>query len=547
MRPVDYLRSPLYNKGTAFSQEERDALHLHGLLPCHISSAEEQLDRLYKNFAMKKTDLGKYVFLSSLMNRNEILFYLFAEKHLEEVFPLIYTPTVGEAALEYSLIYKRPRGLYLSLPLQKRMDKMMDNLPQDEVSICVVTDGERILGLGDQGIGGMVIPIGKLALYTLFGGIHPKHTLPVILDVGTNNETLLNHPLYLGLQEKRAKDEIYDAFVDTFVSSFMKKYPQALLQWEDFGKNNALRLLQKYEDKLCSFNDDIQGTAAVALAGILACAKVTKRNLSQSNIVIFGGGSAGMGIAYQLKSAMIEEGISEQEAEDRIFIVDRHGLVVDGSPYVRKEQKPFAKNESQIRKWQRKHDLATISLQEVVDNITAHVLIGVSAQGGAFTKDVIKTMAAKTEQPIIFPLSNPTSKAEAFPEEIIQWTKGKALIATGSPFGAVNFKGRMIHIGQCNNVFIFPGIGLGSIAVRAKKVTEGMFLKAAHTLATLSPRLANPYAPLFPHLREVKQACFDIAVAVGEQAIEDKVASPCDVTKAIRKIYWTASYESLSK
>lgn len=544
--PFDILRTPLLNKGTAFTQKERDRLGLNGLLPCHISSIDEQLERIHQNFEQKKTPLGKYTFLSSLMNRNEILFYLFAEKYMEEIFPLIYTPTVGEASLQYSLIYKQPRGLYLSYPLKDKVDEMISALPHQDIAIAVITDGERILGLGDQGIGGMAIPVGKLSLYSLFGGIHPSKTLPIILDVGTNNEKLLEHPLYLGHKRKRVEGKEYDAFVERVISALYKRYPNLLLQWEDFGRNNAYRLMHHYRNKILSFNDDIQGTASVALAGILSACRVTDHSIVDKKVVLLGGGSAGLGIAQGIKRAMMEEGLSEKKAAARIYIVDVEGLLYEGLSSIREEQKLFVKSQKEVRDWKGSNELKIISLLDVIANIKPDILIGVSTQGGAFTEETIKEMARHVEHPIIFPLSNPTAKAEAFPEEVIAWTNGKAIIATGSPFAPVRFEGTTYTIGQCNNVYIFPGMGLGATAVGAKRITEGMFTEAAKRLSHSSPMLKDPSEPLFPHLRQIRQSSKEIAIAVGKQAIEEGVAKECDVENAIETIFWTPSYEDFS-
>lgn len=545
--PIHILRDPLTNKGTAFSQDERDALFLNGLLPFHLSSVDEQLDRIHRRFEQKKTPLGKYNFLSSLMDRNEILFYLFAEKYIQEVFPLVYTPTVGEASQQYSLIFRRPRGLYISYPLKDKMDEMIQSIPRDDISISVVTDGERILGLGDLGIGGMAIPVGKLSLYSLFGGIHPRNTLPVILDVGTDNEELQQHPLYLGYKRPRVRGKDYDDFIHAFITALYKRFPSILLQWEDFGKNNAFRLLSKYREKYLSFNDDIQGTAAVTLAGILAACKVTGKPITRKKVVILGGGSAGMGIAYDLASAMILQGLSEQEAHDRIFIVDSKGLIMEGKEHSREEQKPFIKPISMIREWEKSRQSGSIDFFTTVHNVQPDILIGVSTQGGAFSEEILNEMSKYTLAPIVFPLSNPTDRAEAFPEEIMKWTKGKALIATGSPFQPVVYEGEEYEIGQCNNVYIFPGLGMGAIAVKASKVTDKMFLVAAEKLASFSPRIKKERAPLFPYVTEIRNVSKEIAKAVGHQAIEEGVAQPIDVDNAIEEIFWNISYENFSK
>ncbi len=542
------LRTPLLNKGLSFSQKERDELGLNGLLPCKITDVNEQIERNYKNFQRKRTPLGKYEFLTALLNRNEILFYQFAQKYVEEILQYIYTPTVGEAALHYSIYYHTRRGLYLSYPLKDKMDSMFDNIPNKDIEVVVVTDGERILGLGDQGIGGITISIGKLILYSLFGGFHPSKTLPIILDVGTNNELLLKSDFYLGYRKKRIRGKEYDRFVDQFVKTLQKRFPNALLQWEDFGKENARPLLLRYQDKLLSFNDDIQGTAMVAVAAILAAVKKNKQKLTEQKIVIFGGGSAGMGIAEGILQVLQSEGLSQKEAFSKIYIIDVHGLVHTNLKKIEKTQKPFAKPYLHLKKWDLKN-IEYISLSDVVQNVNSTILIGVSAQGGAFSEEIIRCMAKKHQHPIIFPLSNPTFKAEATPEEIFKWTKGKAIVATGSPFPPVEYKGKAYEISQCNNVYIFPGIGLGATVAKAKKITSNMFLAAAKTLASLSPSLKDPYSPIFPNFQKLQSVSKKIALSVAKQAIKDKV-SPIDpktnISSLIDKKAWKPHYDRFS-
>lgn len=455
--------------------------------------------------------------------------------------PLIYTPTVGEASLHYSFIYRESRGLYLSYPLRNKMEKIFSHLPKKEIDIVVVTDGERILGLGDLGIGGMAIPQGKLALYTLFAGIHPARTLAVHLDVGTNNPDLLNDPLYLGWSHKRIRGKEYAKFVASFVKALKRHYPKALLQWEDFGKENAQPLLDKYRDQIASFNDDIQGTAATVLAGILAGAKTTKKKLKDQKIVVLGAGSAGLGICEMLVRAMVvEEGISEKEARGRFYLVDMAGLIHSKLKEANSAQKKFARSSAEIERWKVTNP-KKITLLEVVKNIQADILIGVSTQGGAFTEEIVKEMARKTARPIIFPLSNPTSKSEADPQNLLKWTHGKAIIATGSPFA---------HVSQCNNVYIFPGVGLGVIISRAKKVTDRMFLAAANILAEHSPLLKNERGTLFPSFQILREVSCEIAIGVALVAQEEGVGKRFTLSQLKQKLkenVWFPDYPVSTK
>lgn len=543
----DVLNTPLLNKGTAFTQEERDSLELNGLLPSRISSVEQQIQRSYLNFSSRKTPLEKYDSLVGLMSRNEQLFYQFAIRYAKEVLPIIYTPTVGDAAMQYSRIYFHQRGLYLSYPLKDKLDEILANYPHDDIAAIVVTDGERILGLGDQGIGGMTIPIGKLSLYTLFGGIHPSKTLPIILDVGTNNQSLISDDLYLGWHNARLTGAEYDDFVAKFVKAVKKRYPKVLLQWEDFGKNNARRLLDQYREQILSFNDDIQGTASVTLGALLAAVKAIKQTLSQQRVAILGGGSAGTGIADAIVQAMVDEGLTREEACRRIYLIDIDGLIHYTSKHVSEAQRAFVQPRETFQNW--KGDLEHVSLLDVMKNAHPTILIGVCAQGGAFTKEIVQEMALHTDRPIIFPLSNPTSRAECTAEEAVQWTKGKALIATGSPFDAVPYEGKNHYIGQCNNVYVFPGVALGVIAAKATKVTDAMFLVAARTLSEASPAIKDPNASLLPAVEDIRATCRKIAIAVAKQACIEKVAGIAlqDAEKAVDATIWTPSYPKYVK
>ncbi|MES2345466.1 MAG: NAD-dependent malic enzyme [Chlamydiota bacterium] len=538
------LNNPLLNKGSAFTQKERDALALNGHLPYSPSTIEKQLERRYQNFRSQPNDLAKHVFLSSLQNRNETLFYRLVLEHINEMLPLIYTPTVGEASKEYSYLYQEPRGLYLSYPLKDRMDEMVGNVEHDEIDVIVVTDGERILGLGDLGVGGMAIPVGKLALYTLFGGTHPARVLPVHLDVGTNNKELLDDPLYLGWRHERIRGKEYDDFVDSFVKTIKKRYPNVLLQWEDFAGMHARPLLERYRDQICSFNDDIQGTAAVALSAILSAVHISQEKLQNQKIVILGAGAAGMGICNELLRALINEGMSETQAVKNFYLVDIQGLVHTGLEKVEEHHKKFARDAQEVTSW-RVDNPPFISLLDTVRAVHPTILIGVSTQTGAFTEEIITTMATQVKRPVIFPLSNPTSRCEANPHDLIRWTKGKAIIATGSPFDPVLYDNHLIYIAQCNNVYIFPGVGLGTIASKAKKVSDKMFLAAAKVLSEHSPMLQDPNAMLFPSFEHLRPICRTIAIAVGLMAQQENLApktSLKELEESIDTAIWFPSY-----
>ncbi len=532
-KPWLILSDPSRNKGTAFTDEERTRYKLHGKIPYHVSTLGEQVQRRYANFKAQTSDLAKHLFLSALHQRNEVLFYKLVSEHISEMLPLIYTPTVGDYSIHFSYLYTEPRGLYLSYPHRDKMEEIFRSIEQKNVEVIVVTDGQRILGLGDLGTGGIAIPVGKLSLYTVFGGIHPSKTLPIVLDVGTDNPLLLNDPLYLGWRHKRITGSDYDDFVDQFVTVVQKKYPKVLLQWEDFGKDHAMPLLERYRKKICSFNDDIQGTAAVTLAALLSAIKLGQGELHEQRIVVFGGGSAGIGICQHLVGAMVAAGATKEEALQTIYVVDIEGLVHTGLGSIPPHQRPFAKVVDQK---------GNINLLETVKLIHPTVLIGVSAQSGAFTQEVLTTMAKYTDRPIIFPLSNPTSKCEAHPSDILAWTKGKAIIATGSPFSDVTYQGRLVHIAQCNNVYIYPGVGLGVVASKAKEVTEKMFYKAAEILSHHSPMLKSPLGNLFPPFENLRAISREIAIGVAEVAQEEGLAPKADPVQLIDWAMWTPDY-----
>jgi malate dehydrogenase (oxaloacetate-decarboxylating) len=537
------LDNSLLNKGSAFTEEERREFCLLGLLPPHVSTMGEQLARTYQSYKQKPDDIERYIYLISLQDRNETLFYRLLEEHITEMTPIIYTPVVGEACERYSQIYRRPRGLYIPYQQRDEIASLLANAP-NEPEVIVVTDGERILGLGDLGVGGMGIPVGKLSLYTLCAGIPPGGTLPVLLDTGTENRNLLNDPLYLGWRHERVRGKEYDEFIEAFIEAVIQAFPNVLLQWEDFSKNNATRLLECYRDRLCTFNDDIQGTGAVTLAGLLAAAEVTGSKISKQRIVILGAGSSATGISDQIVSAMMSEGLTKQEAKSAIWLVDSHGLVHTGRVGLEPFKQNFAQPLDKVSGWRLERP-DHISLMDVVENVHPTILIGTSAQPGAFTKGVVTEMARHAERPIIFPLSNPTSKAEALPVDLIDWTDGLALIATGSPFPPVVFEKRVIHIGQCNNAFIFPGVGLGVIASGARRVPTELFVAAARALAEFSPAMRDPTASLFPALEEVRKVSRRVAMAVGLEAARlglARVSSREELEARLEEKMWIPRY-----
>lgn len=543
-KPNELIQDPIFNKGTGFTEREREKLHLHGLLPFQVETIQVQVEKAYTKFQSRTTPLAKYEYLAELQNKNLTLFYRLVTEHVEEMVPLIYTPTVGDACINYSALYQGGRGLYLAYPLRDKMDEMLDHLAKQDIDVIVVTDGERILGLGDLGVGGMGIPIGKLALYTLFGGIHPLRTMPIVLDVGTNNQELLQDPHYLGWKHERVRGGEYAAFIDAFVQGLKARLPHVLLQWEDFAKANAKTLLDRYRDKICSFNDDIQGTASVTLAAILSGLKVSGQKLCEQRFAVLGGGSAGMGICEALVLALTAHGMSKEEAYRHFYIIDIHGLIHKNMPNLDEQHKHYARDFAELKAW-KVVDMQKISLVDVANNAKPTVLIGVSAQGGAFTREVIEAISKDCKHPIILPLSNPTAKAEANPQDLLTWTQGSALIATGSPFTDVEYAGKKWKISQCNNVYIFPGLGLGVIASGAWQVSEMMFLKAAETLSENSPMSQNPQAPLFPRLTALKEVTKKIALAVAKQAQAEGLAPNISDDKTlarIEKAMWFPNY-----
>jgi len=516
---LDLINSPRLNKGTGFSDHERDVFDLHGLLPPHIGTLDEQVGRRKRTLEAQPTPFNKYSFLRDLQDINETLFYALLVRNVEQMLPLVYTPTVGEGCQRFSEIWRKPRGVFLSYPNKARIAQILGHSRYDNVKCIVVSDGERILGLGDQGAGGMGIPIGKMALYTALGGIHPENCLPILLDVGTDNVERLNDPIYIGWRNKRVRGQEYDDFVETFVSAVKARWPHVLLQWEDFAGSNAARLLARYRDQLCTFNDDIQGTAAIATTTVISAINVTGIPLEQQKIVVVGFGSAGLGITNLLAQFIQDKGLSEKEARARFYAIDRYGLIADNTKDVRPEQQPYARSAEEVQGWGKPN--GEITLLDVVRNVKPTVLIGVSGQAGAFIEEAVREMAKHTARPVIFPLSNPTSRSEATPQDLMDWTQGRALIGTGSPFDPVDIGGKKVHIAQTNNSYIFPGLALGIIASKARRVTDTMVKAAATELILHLPTQKDKQASLLPPIADARKIGRFIAQAVGKQAIED--------------------------
>jgi malate dehydrogenase (oxaloacetate-decarboxylating) len=539
----DLINSPRLNKGTAFSDHERDVFDLHGLLPPHVGDLDKQMERRKEALADESTPFTKYSLLRDLQDTNETLFYALLVRNIEEMLPLVYTPTVGEGCQRFSQIWRKPRGLFLSYPNKDRIDQILNHPRYDDVKCIVVSDGERILGLGDQGAGGMGIPIGKMALYTALGGIHPENCLPILLDVGTDNEDRLKDPIYIGWRHHRVRGEEYDAFVDVFVNSVKKRWPHVLLQWEDFAGSNAARFLDRYRDQLCTFNDDIQGTAAVAAATLISAVNVTGVPLEKQKIAIVGFGSAGLGITSLLAQFMRDRGLTEQQARDRFFAIDRYGLVTENGKGVRPEQLPYARKEQEVQSW--KQPNGEITLLDVVRHAKASVLIGVSGQPGAFSEPAVREMAKYSDRPVIFPLSNPTSRSEATAQDLMDWTDGRALIGTGSPFEPVNVDGKKIPVTQTNNSYVFPGLALGIVASKAGRVTDTMVKAAAEELVRQLPTQKDKQASLLPPLSQARQLGRLIGLAVGRQAIRDgqaQVANEDALNRELQANIWEPVY-----
>ncbi|MGO2349769.1 NAD-dependent malic enzyme [Pseudoalteromonas nigrifaciens] len=542
------LETPLLNKGSAFSQKERENFNIAGLLPPRYETIEEQVERCYQQYSSFTDNLNKHIYLRAIQDNNETLYYRLVRDHIEEMMPIIYTPTVGDACEKFSDIYRSARGLFISYENRFQIDDILRNATKGKVKVIVVTDGERILGLGDQGIGGMGIPIGKLSLYTACGGISPAYTLPVMLDVGTNNEKLLNDPMYMGARHKRITQDEYDEFLDLFIKAIKRRWPNVLLQFEDFAQPNAMPLLKRYRNEICSFNDDIQGTAAVTVGSLLAACRVKNERLADQKVVFVGAGSAGCGIAEQIVSQMVFEGISEAQARSQVFMVDRFGLLSEGMEGLRDFQQVLAQPQARLSEWTYSGEFA--SLLDVMHCSKPDILIGVSGQPGLFTEQVIRAMYSGCAQPIIFPLSNPSKQVEAHPIDIINWTEGKALVASGSPFAPVEYNGELFPIPQCNNSYIFPGIGLGVIAAKATRITDAMLSVSSEMLAESSPRANTGKGSLLPALTEIETLSKRIAFAVGKKAIEEGVAldiSDDALWAAIDKNYWLPKYRNYKR
>ena len=533
MHGHDILHNSATNKSTAFTLEEREALGLRGLLPHTIGTQDIHQKRALANLRRKAYDIEKYIFLSGLQDRNEKLFYRMIMDNIEEIMPLIYTPTVGQACKEFAHIFRRSQGFYITPDDKGDIRKILDNWHADDVKVIVVTDGQRILGLGDLGANGMGIPIGKLALYTACAGIHPHQCLPVMLDVGTNNEELLNDPLYMGYPHKRLEGQDYLDLVDEFVSALQDKYPESLLQFEDFLTPNAYKLLDTYKDKILCFNDDIQGTAAVALSGVLASNRVTGHKFSDLRIMFLGAGSAATGIGDLLLAAFLEQGLSHDEAVKRLWFVDQHGIIVKSRDDLMSHNIPYA------------HDYEQLSFVDAIKAIKPHILIGATGAPGTFTQEVIETMSAINERPAIFALSNPTSRAECTAEQAYEWSGGRALFTSGSPFDAVEMGGKTHQPGQGNNAYVFPGIGLGAIACQAKHINDAMFLAAADALAHQVSQANLDAGTLYPPLSDIREVSLNIAVAVAEKAYETGLAGlkrPADLKAHIESLMYQPDY-----
>ena len=541
------LVHPMANRGTAFTMEQREQLHLSGLLPSRVITIEEQLRRTYAQYSRSPSPLAKFIYLSQLRDRNEVLFYRLLSENLEEMLPIIYTPTIGEAIERFSHEYVGSRGLFLSIDHPELVEPALANfeLDADDVDLVVVTDSEGILGIGDQGIGGIQIAIGKLGVYTAAAGIHPRRAIPIVLDVGTDNLGLLHSDLYLGERHARVRGERYDEFIDLFVTAVKKQFPNAMLHWEDFGAGNAHRILQRYTDQVCTFNDDIQGTAAVVLASVLAAVRLTGVPLSQHRVVVYGAGTAGVGIADIIREAMAKDGLPADRAYSQFYAFNSRGLIVEGAAGVRDYQQPYARARAEVDGWEVANG-DRITLAETVRNVQPTILIGTSAQTGAFNVDIVTAMAAHCERPIIMPLSNPTSRSEAHPADLLEWTDGKALIATGSPYGTIRH-GEVYHtIAQANNALIFPGLGLGVSTVRARRVSDEMIYAAAAALASLVNEY-RPGASLLPSMSDLRLVAASVAMAVAKTAQEQGLAR-APMTDPVNDIYqrmWKPEYPRL--
>jgi malate dehydrogenase (oxaloacetate-decarboxylating) len=543
-RGYNVLSDPWLNKGTAFPESERAALGLTGLLPSRVLTLDQQAQRAYKQCSQQASDLDKNVYLTALHDRNEVLFYRVLTDHLSELLPIVYTPTIGEAIQQYSHQYRRPRGVYLSIDAPDQIETALraTELTADEVDLIVATDAQAILGIGDWGVGGIDIAAGKLAVYTAAGGVNPARTLPVMLDVGTDRPELLEDPLYLGVRHKRPAQEPYDAFIDAYVTTALKIFPHALLHWEDFGPGNARRILDRYRGHVLTFNDDMQGTGAVNLAAVLAGARASQIPLTQHRVVIFGSGTAGIGIADQLRDAMTGDGLHPAAARARLWCLDRYGLLTDDMTGLRDFQVPYARPAAEVRDWPGHGTPSGIGLAEVVGRVHPTILVGTSTQHGAFTEPIVREMAAHVDRPVILPMSNPTTLSEAIPADLLAWTGGRALIATGSPFGPVTYQGVTYQIGQANNALIFPGLGLGALLCRARRITDHMITVAARAVAALTDT-TTPGASLLPPIDDLRATSARVALAVAQAAADDGVAGQPGVTAAaVDAAMWKPQY-----
>lgn len=537
------LETPLLNKGSAFSAQERVTFNLTGLIPPRYESIEEQVERAYMQYSSFDEPINKHIYLRAIQDNNETLYYRLVKEHINEMMPIIYTPTVGDACEQFSDIYRSSRGLFISYSERHQMDDILRNATKRKVKVIVVTDGERILGLGDQGIGGMGIPIGKLSLYTACGGISPAYTLPVMLDVGTNNEKLLVDPMYMGARHKRIGQKEYDEFVDMFISAVQRRWPEVMLQFEDFAQPNAMPLLERYREKICCFNDDIQGTAAVAVGTILAACKSKNTMISQQRVAFVGAGSAGCGIAEMIVKQMCSEGISDSQARRQVLMIDRFGLLTEGMQGLRDFQQRLVQSTKSLEEWTFSGDYA--SLLDVVNCAKPDILIGVSGQAGLFSELVIRSMKKHCDLPIIFPLSNPSRQVEATPEQVIEWTDGQVIIATGSPFKPVEYKGKVYPIAQCNNSYIFPGIGLGVIVAEASLISDAMLMVTSATLAEASPLAINGGGALLPAISDIAGLSKKIAFEVAKVAMQEGLALEVSdevIYERIEENFWLPEY-----
>lgn len=543
------LTTPQLNKSTAFTHEERHTFKLLGKLPPRVETLDEQVKRAYLQFSNFTNSLQQNIYLNNLHDTNQVLFYKLLSRHLGEMLPIIYTPIVGTAVKQFSREYRKSRGLYITCSDLNYIDEILNNRSNPEIELIVVTDGEGVLGIGDQGIGGMDIPVAKLMVYSLCGGIDPTKTLPVFLDTGTNNQELLDDPMYLGSRHPRINSEKYDEFMNIFVKSINKNFPNAFLHWEDLGRGNARRVLDQFQNELCTFNDDIQGTGAVTLSALLAACDITGVPLEENRFVVFGAGSAGTGISDQIIDALVLRGLTHEEAYKRFWLLDRQGLLIENDAELTDAQKPYARNKDEFKKWFSKES-QNPSLSNVVKDVKPTILIGCSAQPGAFSQDIVETMSSFCERPIIFPLSNPDDKCEAQPIDILNWSKGNALIATGTSFPDVEYSNRLLPIAQCNNALVFPGIGLGVLSVKASRLSKAMIASAAQALTELSPSKKDSFQPLLPSLDKAQSVAKKIAIAVAKTAIEEGLAEcdkNIDVAELIYNNFWEPRYLPFKK